>query len=88
MLAAERRAKRHWEKFRPSLVKFLKEKKVLRQALRRAEENTRMMFGDWVRRGMNPWEAQREATIYFLLLPDEKEVPILHPDQAPFGQPK
>ena len=86
--AWEVEAKRHWTKHRPRLVKYLREKGVLRQALEQAAENAGLTFGAMARRGVDPWEAQREARIQFLLLPDEESVPMLDPDQAPFGQPE
>ena len=85
--AWELEAKKHWTEHRPRLVKFLREKGVLRQALQRAAENAGLMFGRLARQGVNPWEAQREARVQFILLPDEESVPMLDPDQAPFGQP-
>ena len=87
LTAWEMEARKHWTEHRPRLVKFLREKGVLREALRVAAENAGKMFGSLARRGVDPWEAQREGRIQFLLLPDEESVPMLDPDQAPFGQP-
>ena len=88
MTAWEVEARRHWTKHRPRLVKYLREKGVLRQALQAAAENAGLTFVEMAKRGVNPWEAQREARIQFLLLPEEESVPMLDPDQAPFGQPE
>ena len=88
MTAWEVEAEKHWTEHRPRLVAYLREKGVLRQALQQAAENAGLMFGALARRGVNPWEAQREARVQFLLLPDEDSVPVLEPDQAPFGQPE
>ena len=87
MTAWEVEAKKPWTKHRPKLVKYLRKKGVLRQALEQAAENAGLTFVAMAKRGVAPWEAQREARIQFLLLPDEESVPILDPDQAPFGQP-
>ena len=88
LTAWEVEAKKHWTEHRPRLVKYLSEKGVLRQALQTAAENAGLTFGAMARRGVDPWEAQREARIQFLLLPSEEDVPMLDPDQAPFGQPE
>ena len=69
-------------------MKYLREKGVLRQALQIAAENAVKTCVEMAKRGVNPWEAQREARIQFLLLPEEDRVPMLDPDQAPFGQPE
>lgn len=85
--AWEVEARKHWKEHRPRLVRYLQERGVLKDALQVAAENAGKLFGALLRSGVNPWEAQREARIYFLLLPEEEAVPQLDPDQAPFGQP-
>jgi hypothetical protein len=80
-------AKRHWKKFRPKMVKHLEKQGVLHAALINAQEIAKAELADRMRAGESYPQAKDEVLRMWILLPDEKEVKRLSPDQMPYSQP-
>lgn len=84
----EEEADRQWKEHRPTQVQYLKKKDVYRPALELAKDRFLTMADDLIRDGMDAIQAHSEAKAVHLLLPTLEEMPVLHPDLAPFGQPE
>ena len=83
-----RMAQRHWEKYRPRMVAHLKQTLIYHQALLNAQEQTRDLVTEEVRRGNDVDSARDMALAMFVTLPSEEELPILPADRMPFSQPE
>ena len=80
-------AKKHWKTFRPKMYSALVKSGQLEDRLRTAVENAQEQFIAYTQAGMDPFEAEREAKIDYLLLPTEEDQPLLGEDYPPRADP-
>ena len=80
------KAQAQWQEARPAHVEWLRKKGLLRMTLASCVERSANQVEAWERAGVDPLEAQREATTSLLWLPSEEDRPVLDEAQAPYGQ--
>ena len=80
-------AEKSWKTNRPKMVRHLIKKGVLRDALEHNQEMAKEELADWVRKGASGPHVEMDVLKKWILLPDEKTVKRLPPDQMPYSQP-
>ena len=84
-----RLADRHWRKHRPNMVKHLEAQGVYEAVLLETQERALEALADLISlKGATPAQARELVMTQMIYLPDEKEVPVLDPDQMPYIQPQ
>ena len=79
-------AEKHWTTYRPKMVAHLRKVGALKDALTWATDQTEKDLISTLRHSAQE-TAARERAMTNILLPPEREVPILSQDLMPFPQP-
>lgn len=75
----------HWKQHRPKMFKALLEAGTLAHHLMAAGQRTADAIRDLVKKGLYDWEAEELMREEWVLLPDERDVPVL--GEPPTGRP-
>ena len=70
-------AKVHWKKYRPKMYPEMEKAGTLDDMAQNAASRASDQYATSVENGMEPFEAQSEATRNHLFLPTEEDVPLL-----------
>ena len=80
---------KHLKTHRPNMVRHLQKKGVYRAYLLETQERASEALVDLIsRRGATYHQAWEIVSTEMVFLPDEKEVPVLPPNQMPYSQPQ
>ena len=67
----------HWKEHRPKMFKALLEAGTLAHHVMAAGQRTADAIRDLIAKGVEPWRAEELMREEWVLLPDEKDVPLL-----------